>query len=331
MASATGQELVGLKHPEIVHSAVVLVLKDEGFSLPTVPAQMARQTAEKLLEWNSENKAAWQSFSESLVNTLSTCFEKDVVLGRIGKQRERMWSRYHKVRTHQSFRNTWITFLKAVGCEADPIFYQFVTDSVMELLIKLQYPVVSTSSTDEVCLDNTEQNAVRYIAGYSIRSLKKKMGRLKLVNKDELIKCLEEMVENERSTHHSADWIKSVDRGGLVHVDDMTYTVFVEIELVTRRYLNSKSARDVNMSSIVELIMVDEDVLFSWSIVAAGWENETSEVLLRLIAKHFITLRGFSFAKSIMELYKKKVKQTVQKSKGLRKQLQNPKVTDTDN
>ena len=75
MASATGQELVGLKHPEIVHSAVVLVLKDEGFSLPTVPAQMARQTAEKLLEWNSENKAAWQSFSESLVNTLSTCFE----------------------------------------------------------------------------------------------------------------------------------------------------------------------------------------------------------------------------------------------------------------
>ena len=60
-----------------------------------------------------------------------------------------------------------------------------------------------------------------------------------------------------KETHHSADWIKSVDRGGLVHVDDMTYTVFVEIELVTRRYLNSKSARDVNMSSIVELIMVD--------------------------------------------------------------------------
>ena len=38
MASATGQELVGLKHPEIVHSAVVLVLKD--VSLYQLPAQM---------------------------------------------------------------------------------------------------------------------------------------------------------------------------------------------------------------------------------------------------------------------------------------------------
>ena len=57
MASATGQELVGLKHPEIVHSAVVLVLKDEGFSLPTVPAQMARQTAEKLENyWNGTRR-----------------------------------------------------------------------------------------------------------------------------------------------------------------------------------------------------------------------------------------------------------------------------------
>ena len=63
MATASGQQL--LKHPEIVHSAVVLVLKDDGFSLPTAPAQMARKTAEKLLEWNSENKEAWRSFSES--------------------------------------------------------------------------------------------------------------------------------------------------------------------------------------------------------------------------------------------------------------------------
>ena len=50
---------------------------------------MARQTAEKLLEWNSENKVAWQVFSESLVSTLSTYFVDKVVLDRIEKQRER--------------------------------------------------------------------------------------------------------------------------------------------------------------------------------------------------------------------------------------------------
>ena len=47
MAIASEKEL--LQHPEIVHSAVVLVLKDDSFSLPTAPAQMARKTAKKLL------------------------------------------------------------------------------------------------------------------------------------------------------------------------------------------------------------------------------------------------------------------------------------------
>ena len=69
---AIASEKESLKHPEIVHLAVVLVLKDDGFSLPTAPAQMARKTAEKLLEWNSENKEAWISFSESLVSKLSS-------------------------------------------------------------------------------------------------------------------------------------------------------------------------------------------------------------------------------------------------------------------
>lgn len=37
MASVSGHGFVGLNYPEIVHSSVVLVLKDEGLSLPTIP------------------------------------------------------------------------------------------------------------------------------------------------------------------------------------------------------------------------------------------------------------------------------------------------------
>ena len=115
MASASGHGFVGLNYPEIVHSSVVLVLKDDGFSLPTIP--------------------------------------------------------------------------------------------------ELRYPVVSTDLTnDEVSLNNADQNAVRYIAGYSIRSLKKKMGWLKLEKKENLSKCLEEMVEDERSMHYSADWTKAIEQ-----------------------------------------------------------------------------------------------------------------------
>ena len=104
----------------------------------------------------------------------------------------------------------------------------------------------------------------------------------------------------------------------------MTYAVFADMELVTRQYINSRPARDVNMLSVVDLIMQDENVLFSWSITSASWDPEIAKVLLKLIAEHYVNMRGFSFAKSVMELYKKKAKQNVQKSKGLRKQLQTP-------
>ena len=49
---------------ELLYRAVSLVLKDEGFSLPSPTAQTARETAEKLLEWCSDvdNKPAWKAF-----------------------------------------------------------------------------------------------------------------------------------------------------------------------------------------------------------------------------------------------------------------------------
>ena len=58
------------------------------------------------------------------------------------------------------------------------------------------------------------------------------MGRLKLEKKEDLSKCLEGIVEDERSMYYSADWTKAVDRGGLLHVADKNYTVFAEIELM---------------------------------------------------------------------------------------------------
>ena len=69
------------------------MLKDEGFILPTVSAKTAQEVAEKILEWSSDNKDAWEYFSEGLVATLSSCFEDEIKLVRIVKQREKMWSK----------------------------------------------------------------------------------------------------------------------------------------------------------------------------------------------------------------------------------------------
>ncbi len=71
----------------------------------------------------------------------------------------------------------------------------------------------------------------------------------------------------------------------------------------------------------MESIIEDEKVLFSWLIVSVNWDDEDGKLLLKMIAEQWVTVRGFSNAKSLMEDYKRRSKKNVQKSKGLRKQL----------
>ena len=82
-------------------------------------------------------------------------------MGKFQKQRERIWGRYHKLRSSDSYRATLSKFLEALGCEAIAVFYQFVTDSLLEQLIKLRYPIMVESIDDEASLDFEECSAIR--------------------------------------------------------------------------------------------------------------------------------------------------------------------------
>ena len=53
------------------------------------------------------------------------------------------------------------------------------------------------------------------------------------------------------------------------------------------------------------------------------WEENEADALLHMLVDHWVTIRGYSFASSYVERYKQKQKKTVQKSKGLRKNLLN--------
>ena len=64
-----------------------------------------------------------------------------------------------------------------------------------------------------------------------------------------------------------------------------------------------------------------EDVLLYWSMVSVNWEEEESTELLQNIIEQWVTVHVFSFAGAFLEKYKQI--QSVQKSKGLRKKLQN--------
>ena len=65
----------------------------------------------------------------------------------------------------------------------------------------------------------------------------------------------------------------------------------------------------------------DDDVLFYWCISSASMSQDCADKLPKNVVKKWITIRGFSFAKTMLELYKKETKKGTQKSKALRRKL----------
>ena len=109
-------------------------------------------------------------FASNFIGSLNSCFS---TYRTARSAREQMWERYYKLRSSEGFVTRWAEFLQAsVGSEACPIFYQFVTDSIMEVLIKEHFPIEMACSEQKLAsLDFEEANALRYTAGYVIRAL----------------------------------------------------------------------------------------------------------------------------------------------------------------
>ena len=62
-------------------------------------------------------------------------------------------------------------------------------------------------------------------------------------------------------------------------------------------------------------------MLFYWSLLSAGWETEEEQALLSLVTDMWVTIRGFAFVSAWVERHKQLKKKSVQKSKGVRKNL----------
>ena len=75
------------------------------------------------------------------------------------------------------------------------------------------------------------------------------------------------------------------------------------------------------MKQLHDTIITDENIAFHWSILTIEVEIEEGAVLLGMMVNLFITIRGFSFSKLLMEMYKQETKKSTQKSKSLRRKL----------
>ena len=75
------------------------------------------------------------------------------------------------------------------------------------------------------------------------------------------------------------EWVKAIDRGGLIHISDELYGMFVSMEMELRKHLKLGNNVNIKDTAITE-ILKNEDVLFNWCLVSINWdEAELNELL----------------------------------------------------
>lgn len=226
--------------------------------------------------------------------------------------REKLWMKFHQVRSNDKFRRKWETFLSKLCLPADPVFYQQLSLIAFESRVASSVQICAAAHAMEPKdLNFEEMNALRYVGGYILRS----------ISKQHEIKCLTKATENtDPENNPSEEWVCAVDRGGLIHITDSFCDTLCSAELTIRTELNA-SNNTFDQGRLHEAVLDNSDVLFNWCLASVDIEEQDASTLFEAVISKFITIRGFSFSKSIVELYKQQHKKSTQKSKPLRRKV----------
>ena len=216
----------------------------------------------------------------------------------------------------------------------DPMIWQCLIDKLFLQSLLEHGPtsqLTTGATTAEITLSLVEQNAVRYAAGFVVRKLLKKHHRNESPAANACGSCLKEMTAEDNPdcsqtgsfNDYRRIWISMTDRGGLTHVNNLTFSIFIEFEKLVQSKLLSSFHGELSVSKMTEEIAEDNDIKFLWSLQATCITSDKLEKeLLNELIKEWVVLRGHSLTNKYLEMYKSNIKKSLSKKKGLRKQLQ---------
>ena len=247
----------------VVLNALCDVIEDSSFSTGSNEASDALEAAKRVKEWceSQGNGPALSVFSRELVSDLQRTFSAPT--GRLPLNREKMWKAMFSLRSSTAFVTRWVSFLQHSGAVPTPILYQHLTDVVLRMLIHSHYKIPAMQQsrlTPE--LSSNEGNTLRYAAGYVIRHICKKIGKITDSLKDDLISCCRKLVKEAYDPSDPStceEWTDLVDRGGLWHIRETTFQLLCALEEEIRTYLDalsSPNAADLRTQFVEKLLRV---------------------------------------------------------------------------
>ena len=180
---------------------------------------------------------------------------------------------------------------QSVNKRAVPAFYQFVTKTIFKELIKREHPL-SASTSEKACaafesLTHMEENALRYVSGYVVHHVRKNLDKLSHAKKDDMIYFLVELAGDESDEEAATeDWTNMIDRGGLWHVNDLTYRFFLSMEQVVRCYFKACPKQQEGMNKLIlDNVIKSDDVAFYWCLIGPDFDDELKEIIERKIVE----------------------------------------------
>ena len=296
-------------------------MKDQSFKIDTQIANFVVKTASALSTWIINNGNSARIFEQKFVFKLQECVDKALLAN--GKMHsDRIGTAYHTLHTSVVYICDWQCIIEKSGLtEGSAICFQCIGDLILKKLIKTTYPVSVPKVHMNSSLTYKEANAGRYAAGFVLRTMKKNIGKSTHAHKADLLLCLAQLLDNDDpKIDDFKDWLEMVDRGGLCHISNDTFEVFLALEKELRNILASNIIEQLDDTVKAKLVESDT-VQFIWYIISADWNEHISHYILQSIITEWVKIRGFSLAGAWVEKYKSANKTTTQKSKGLRKQI----------
>lgn len=306
---------------KLLTAAAKHTINDEEFDVGSELSKKCLEMCSRMIQALSKPNETQQEFASWHMSVLKRVINKATrATGTIN--RETLWSEYHQVRLNTSFRLQWSSFLSTCSISPEPTFYQHISLECLHTLLKGIQTAANVQETVEIpALTYEEENAVRYMGGYVVKCLQQ-------ASKDkEVTLVLHDLVnKDDCEPSETEEWLAAIDRGGLTWITDGAFQLFSAIEYSIRRHLRASAIREMNDSfkaTITHKIISDSDVKFHWCMVSSFSTATCSikELVLSKLVDKWITIRGFSFANSMVELYKRTSKKGTQKSKPLRRNL----------
>ena len=115
----------------------------------------------------------------------------------------------------------------------------------------------------------------------------------------------------------SADWINAVDCGGLIHINNMTFELFLSMERNIRGCVKAGQ----ELGDIRYRLKDNEEVMFYWSILTAERTDDVATTILEMIVDLWITVRGVFIGWCMGGRTQDNSKENHTEVKSLRKQL----------